>query len=620
MPLAGLLLAACVLVASLPGRASIETRATCAMPDSCVMLSKCPPSAHIQYFCNPPGPGHYDPFVCCPPAGPRPRTRRSIGEQGAAAAGASTPTRRERPPSTPPPSSSDAPAALALTARPRDEELVAIPLLPPSGAGATLGSPPPPRATLAPSQIVQRSSFPRYDGPAGADGDVWFPDVNGRRPPTPLYNRPPDDVTKRPPPPHAAGWHPRPYNASGPARTRVSAMTATTSSTGKRRPQPHYGWPAFGRDSDRDNVSWRPAADPEQRVPGGAGAGGTRAGAGAGGAPTWGPPTIAPRRRDHRHRTPTVSDRKCAEFARLQTERVVALPLVPDPRPAVQHVQKCDANSVPLVVGGQDARLHEFPHMAAIGYRAAAAGPAIRIEWNCGGSLISEVFVLTAAHCTATAQGPPIRVRLGEHNLESSEDGARPVDVAVSSMVRHPDYQPPARYHDIGLLRLARKVTFGPAIRPACLYSLGEDGEDDSLAGEPLVAIGWGHTEQLGEKSQVLQKVVLSLVDQRTCSDLYSADASTSSLARGITADSQLCAGVLEGGKDTCQGDSGGPLQVTSPNNRCVFHVVGITSFGKVCAARNSPGVYTRVAKYIPWIERHVWPEERRGGGGRDTT
>lgn len=85
-------------------------------------------------------------------------------------------------------------------------------------------------------------------------------------------------------------------------------------------------------------------------------------------------------------------------------------------------------------------------------------------------------------------------MRLGEHNLESNEDGAKPVDIAVSSMVRHPGYQPPARYDDIGLLRLARKVQFTAAIRPACLFSGTREDQDQDP--EPLVATGWGHTEQ----------------------------------------------------------------------------------------------------------------------------
>ncbi|XP_026275392.2 serine protease snake-like [Frankliniella occidentalis] len=454
---------------------------------------------------------------------------------------------------------------------------------------------------------------------AGSEGDVWFPDAVPT--PRPSLNRPPGDATKRPP-----GYMRYDYTTRRPYGYDHTTRRSLYTDPAARRQYDQDGRGRRANASDASAVQrpYGPYADPSaDPPPPGSGWYGNsrfrpsdlnanRAGWGSQGAPSWGPPgpsSTPPSRQRTRQDTKgaRVSEQKCNEFARLQTERVVALPLVPDPKPSVQHVQKCDSNSVPLVVGGQDARLHEFPHMAAIGYRGAGTPP--KIEWNCGGSLISELFVITAAHCTATAQGPPVRVRLGEHNLESAEDGARPMDIAVSSMVRHPGYQPPSRYHDIGLLRLARKVPFSAAVRPACLHVADEDAAEEDFNGEPLIATGWGHTEQLGERSQVLQKVILNSVDQPTCNNLYSADASTSSLSKGIVGDSQLCAGVLDGGKDTCQGDSGGPLQVTSRDNQCVFHVVGITSFGKVCAARNSPGVYTRVSKYISWIERHVWPE-----------
>lgn len=58
----------------------------------------------------------------------------------------------------------------------------------------------------------------------------------------------------------------------------------------------------------------------------------------------------------------------------------------------------------------------------------------------------------------------------------------------------------------------------------------------------------------------------------------------------------------------TFKGDSGGPIQVTTSKNLCVSHIVGVTSFGKACAAKNTVGVYTRVSSYLDWIERIVWP------------
>ncbi|KAG8234520.1 hypothetical protein J437_LFUL011096 [Ladona fulva] len=99
-----------------------------------------------------------------------------------------------------------------------------------------------------------------------------------------------------------------------------------------------------------------------------------------------------------------------------------------------------------------------------------------------------------------------------------------------------------------------------------------------------------------------LLKVTLDVLDPAICNKSFDVEIRTTNmLSRGI--DSQmLCAGVLNGGKDTCQGDSGGAL--LSPNRElCVFVVLGVTSFGKVCAFANSPAVYARVSEYIPWIE-----------------
>lgn len=79
------------------------------------------------------------------------------------------------------------------------------------------------------------------------------------------------------------------------------------------------------------------------------------------------------------------------------------------------------------------------------------------------------------------------------------------------------------------------------------------------------------------------------------------------SLPSGIIT-SQLCAGELNGGKDTCQGDSGGPIQIVKNNPYCMYDIVGVTSFGKFCGFKNSPAVYTKVSYYIPWIESIVWP------------
>jgi len=295
----------------------------------------------------------------------------------------------------------------------------------------------------------------------------------------------------------------------------------------------------------------------------------------------------------------TVSEIKCNEYSKLATSQIAALPLVPTSEPVHVDIPKCDFGGVPIigVGGGEESRLKEFPHMVALGYLENG-----ETEWNCGGSLISEYFVLTAAHCASRRNHPTI-ARLGDFNLKVSSDGARPVNYSVVDIFRHPDYKPPAKYNDIALLKLDRRVEFNEFIRPACLYT------SNTFDVNKTVATGWGKTDFAEKKSDTLLKVVLSIIDNNLCNELYNSGEGTRELRNGIVP-SMMCAGELEGGKDTCQGDSGGPIQNTRPDNRCTYSIIGITSFGKFCAAKNAPGVYTRVSSFVPWIESIVWPDE----------
>ncbi|PSN56822.1 hypothetical protein C0J52_02704 [Blattella germanica] len=278
-------------------------------------------------------------------------------------------------------------------------------------------------------------------------------------------------------------------------------------------------------------------------------------------------PTTSTTRKRHPQFSQRISEEKCEEYSKLAVEPAIALPLVPTPDPVRIDIPKCDFSSLELI--------------AALGYQVGA-----NIEWKCGGTLISDFYVLTAAHCTPT-KSPPRLARLGELNLKRNDDGAEPRNYLIVDIKRHPEYKPPAKYNDIALLKLDRRVEFNDFIRPACLYT-----RDD-------------FTEK---KSDNLLKVAISIIDNKVCNSLYELDGASRELSKGII-HSMMCAGELAGGKDTCQGDSGGPIQITRPNNQCVYSIIGITSFGKFCAAKNSPGVYTRVSSFIPWIEDVVWPD-----------
>lgn len=292
-----------------------------------------------------------------------------------------------------------------------------------------------------------------------------------------------------------------------------------------------------------------------------------------------------------------VAIQKCAEYRKLSFNRISVSTLTLTPTVVSFEVPKCD-NIIKLIVGGNVTKPGEFPHMAAIGWRLGG-----EISFNCGGSLISNQFLLTAAHCYVEIDGQfPSMVRLGDQNLVRQDDGAKPIDVDIERFIRHPSFKRnQGLYNDIALIKLIETVQFTNFIRPACLY------DQLQVNAEQAIATGFGLTEDHGDKSDELLKVSLNIYSNDQCSKDY---ANSRQLRQGIM-QSQMCVGYTAGGRDTCQGDSGGPLQITKQENHCVFYIIGITSFGQTCGSP-VPAIYSRVAAFLDWIEPIVWGQGRK--------
>uniref|UniRef100_A0A182WF33 Peptidase S1 domain-containing protein n=1 Tax=Anopheles minimus TaxID=112268 RepID=A0A182WF33_9DIPT len=248
---------------------------------------------------------------------------------------------------------------------------------------------------------------------------------------------------------------------------------------------------------------------------------------------------------------------------------------------------------VPEALGGVRAFQGEFKHMAAIGWTRSDG----KIDYLCGGSLITWRFVLTAAHCAIdTSNIQPDTTRFGDTDLAGTDDDEYAQQVPIERFIKHPQYRQSKRYYDIALIKLDKDVQSNFGVCFACVWR-EYDAPSDLLEAVGFGALGFG--EKL---SSTLQKVQLRPLDTTACAERI--PTSRRQMPEGLRED-QMCAHSET--MDTCEGDSGGPLQTELHDvfGNVYPQLVGVVSFGTPCT-QGSTGVYTRVSSYLNWIEKEV--------------
>ncbi|KAM8764537.1 serine protease 55 [Rhynchonycteris naso] len=237
------------------------------------------------------------------------------------------------------------------------------------------------------------------------------------------------------------------------------------------------------------------------------------------------------------------------------------------------------------IIEGTEAEVGEFPWLVSV-----QAGN----EHFCGGAIINEWWILTAAHCLTAEELHPkdLSVVLGANDLHSPSLEIK----GVTTIVLHKNYTRLTMDNDVALLLLSSYITFSSLKKPICLPQ-----KPSPTTWHECWVAGWGQTKTDDKTSMNsdLMKVPMIIIDWEKCL-----------LEFPKLTENMLCAGYENKSYDACQGDSGGPLVCTTESDK-KWYQVGIISWGRSCGQKYTPGIYTMVEKYSPWIKNVTELEER---------
>uniref|UniRef100_F6ZEH9 Transmembrane protease serine 12-like n=1 Tax=Monodelphis domestica TaxID=13616 RepID=F6ZEH9_MONDO len=249
------------------------------------------------------------------------------------------------------------------------------------------------------------------------------------------------------------------------------------------------------------------------------------------------------------------------------------------------------------IVGGHESQIGAWPWIVSLQF-IKVVNKSVHL---CGGSIIKETWILTAAHCFKLSREPQFWIAvIGINNILKPH--LKRKEIKIDTIIIHPEFKHITFENDVALVHLKRPVTYNNLVQPICLpvlYGIPKITETTRC-----FISGWGKRTEGGTLTPSLQEAEVNFISRRTCNAVGS--------YAGRVPNTSFCAGDNFGNVDSCTGDSGGPLMCYFAEHD-KFFLTGITSAGVGCGRAFFPGIYTDVQLYEPWIKKQWYLEDLRG-------
>nr|XP_039256916.1 uncharacterized protein LOC120333641 isoform X1 [Styela clava] len=249
------------------------------------------------------------------------------------------------------------------------------------------------------------------------------------------------------------------------------------------------------------------------------------------------------------------------------------------------------------IYGGRPTTAMRFPWQVYL--HAASLWVELR-GMTCGGSIILNDWVLTAAHCTDANPDPSLWTAYVGMSMIAKKTEPPAQSSKIIKIIQNPQYVNDFSYdYDVSLMKLETPLTFTPTVQPICIPHSTDEFED----GKKCYISGWGATTNTGQANapKTLQHAQINIIGEETCTH--------EEWLGVLVTDRMICAGTHDGSKDACQGDSGGPLSCYD-TTRKAWVLAGSVSWGIECGQPKQPGVYTKMTYFVDWIWTEIGKSE----------